>query len=416
MTESAPALAFDPTDLEALDDPYPRLAEVRAGGAVRRLTSGFWAVTGHAAAIEALRHPRCGSSPIALRYLDGLPPGAARDEMSHRINFLDPPDHPRVRGIVAKAFTPRRIALLRPWIDATAERLLDALGDERDVDLLRCFAHQLPSLVISELLGVPAADRDRLTGWSDAVAPLLGVRVAPDEKARAIAAAEDFHAYLSALLDERRRRPADDLLSALLLAEEDGQRLQRVELLSLAATLYSAGHRTTRDLFANGLSVLLREPGGLARVAGGEWSAAAVVEEFLRHETPTLFVARIPLEPLAIGGVAVGAWEPLLVFLAAANRDPAVHDEPDRFRPERSGPGSVSFAFGAHFCLGAALARSRRRPCCPHSRAAGRRRRSPRSRCAGTSAAPSAASMRCPCDCAAEILARFPLAEGTRAY
>lgn len=358
MTESAPALAFDPTDLEAFDDPYPLLAEVRAGGAVRRLASGFWAVTGHAAAIEALRHSRCGSSPIALRYLDGLPPGAARDEMSHRINFLDPPDHPRVRGIVAKAFTPRRIALLRPWIDATAERLLDALEDEREVDLLRRFAHQLPSLVISELLGVPAADRDRLTGWSDAVAPLLGVRVAPADKEHAIAAAEEFHGYLSALLDERRRRPADDLLSALLLAEEDGQRLQRVELLSLAATLYSAGHRTTRDLFANGLSVLLREPRGLARVAGGEWSAAAVVEEFLRHETPTLFVARIPLEPLAIGGVMVGAWEPLLVFLAAANRDPAVHDEPDRFRPERGGPGSLSFAFGAHFCLGAALARS----------------------------------------------------------
>ena len=122
------ALEFDPTDLERTDDPYALLASVRAGGPVRRLASGYWAVTGHAAALEVLRHPRCGSSPIALRYLDGLPPGAARDEMSHRINFLDPPDHPRVRGIVARAFTPRRIAELRPWIEQTADALLDELG------------------------------------------------------------------------------------------------------------------------------------------------------------------------------------------------------------------------------------------------------------------------------------------------
>ena len=358
----AGAAAFDPTDLEGTDDPYAMLAPLRAGGAVRKLANGYWAVTGHAAALEALRHPRCGTSPIALRYLDGLPPGAARDEMSHRINFLDPPDHPRVRGIVAKAFTPRRIGELRPWIERTADALLDALREDAkrgaEVDLLARYAHQLPSLVISELLGVPLADRDRLTGWSDAVAPLLGVRVPPDVKQRAVAAAEDFHAYLGALLEERRRTPGDDLLSALLLAEEDGQRLARVELLSLAATLYSAGHRTTRDLFANGLSVLLRTPGTLARVASGDWTAAAVVEEFLRYETPTLFVARVPLEPLQIGGVAVGAFEPLLVFLAAANRDPAVHDDPDAFRPGRTGPGSLSFAFGAHFCLGASLARS----------------------------------------------------------
>jgi len=327
-----------------------------------KLANGYWAVTGHAAALEVLRHPRCGTSPIALRYLDGLPPGAARDEMSHRINFLDPPDHPRVRGIVAKAFTPRRIAELRPWIERSAESLLDALQDDAaagaEVDLLARYAHQLPSLVISELLGVPLSDRDRLTGWSDAVAPLLGVRVPPDVKQRAVTAAEDFHAYLGALLEERRRAPGDDLLSALLLAEEDGQRLARVELLSLAATLYSAGHRTTRDLFANGLSVLLRTPDALPRVASGAWPVAGVIEEFLRYETPTLFVARVPLEPLEIGGLAVGAFEPLLVFLAAANRDPAAHDGPDTFRPGRGGPGSLSFAFGAHFCLGASLARS----------------------------------------------------------
>ena len=352
------SLSFEPNDLETLQDPYPLLAEIRRGGAVQRLESGFWMITGHAAALEALHHACCGSSPIAMRYLDGLPSGAARDEMSNRINFLDPPDHPRVRGIVSKAFTPRRTALLRPWMEETATKLLHDLSNRPSVDLLREYAHQLPSLVISELLGVPPADRDRLTAWSDEVAPLLGVHIAPEKKEAAIAAAQKFHAYLGDLLDERAREPGDDLLSALLVAEAEGQRLTRVELLSLAATLYSAGHRTTRDLFTNGMSVLLSDPERYRKVACGEWEIPAVVDEFLRFETPTLFVARVPLAPVCIGGVDVGAWDPMLVFLSAANRDPSVYEEPDVFRPGRGSGTPISFAFGAHFCLGASLARS----------------------------------------------------------
>lgn len=352
------APSFDPGDLEQVDDPYPVLAAVRAEAPVLALDSGFVAVTGHAEALDALRDPGCGTAPIAARYLDGLPPGAARDEMSHRINFLDPPDHPRVRGLVSKAFTPRRVAALGPWMAETADRLLDDLVGAGEVDLLAAYAHQLPSLVISELLGVPAADREALTGLSDATAPLLGVRVADDERAAAIAAAEEMHAYLGALLDERRAAPGDDLLSALLAAEEDGERLARVELLSLAATLYSAGHRTTRDLFTNGLSVLLSDPAQWSAVAGGDWAVATVVGEFLRYETPTLFVARIPYEPIELGGVPVEPFAPLLVYLAAANRDPAAYDDPDAFRPGRAGPAPLSFAFGAHYCLGASLAKA----------------------------------------------------------
>lgn len=354
--DAMPAVDFDLGALAA-DDPYPALAALRREGPVRRLANGFWAVTGYEAAMEVFRHRAFASGPIAGRYVESLPPGAARDEMSHRINFLDPPDHTRVRGLVSKAFTPRRVADLGPWMAATAARLLDELDDDGPVDLLRRFAHQLPSLVISELLGVPSADRDRLTTWSDAVAPLLGLGLTDAERETAIAAAEEFHAYLSALLDERRRRPGDDLLSALLAAEENGERLRRVELLSLAATLYSAGHRTTRDLFSNGLSVLLRGD-GFARVAAGGWPVPAVVAEFLRYETPTLFVVRVPLEPATVAGVTVGAFEPALIFLAAANRDPAVFDDPDAFRPGRGGPPALSFAYGTHYCLGASLARS----------------------------------------------------------
>jgi cytochrome P450 len=350
-------MSFEPSELAALQDPYPMLAALREAGPVR-VSTGFWAIGGHAAALEVLRHPVCRSGPIALRFLADLPEGAARDEMGNRINFLDPPDHPRVRALVSKAFTPRRIAELRPWIETTADRLLGDLAARGSFDLVRDYAHQVPSLVISELLGIPSEDRDRLTAWSDEVAPLLSLETTAADKARAVRAAEEFHAYLGAELELRRSAPRDDLLSALLAAEEDGARLGRAELLSLAATLYSAGHRTTRDLFANGMSVLLADTDRYARVVAGEWSVADVVEEFLRYETPTLFVARVPVEPVVIAGVTIGAWEPLLVYLAAANRDPTVYPSPDLFQPGRGGPTSLSFAYGAHFCLGAALART----------------------------------------------------------
>lgn len=351
-------VSFAPTDLARVDDPYPLLADLRRAAPVLRLESGFWAVTGYEAVMEVFRQRACASGLIAQRYLDRLPPGAARDEMTHRINFLDPPDHTRVRALVSKAFTPRRVADLAPWIAATAERLLEDLEGEGQIDLLARFAHQLPSLVISELLGVPSADRDRLTGWSDEVAPLLGLDLGDADRDRAIRASEEFHAYLGDLLEERGRRPADDLLSALVAAEENGERLSRVELLSLAATLYSAGHRTTRDLFSNGLSVLLRRRESFAHVVEGRWPIADVISEFLRYETPTLFVVRIPVEPVTIGGVEIGAFEPILLFLAAANRDPAVYGEPDTFRPRPGAPPALSFAYGAHYCLGASLART----------------------------------------------------------
>lgn len=359
-------VAFEPTDLADVDDPYPLLAEVRASGSITRTPSGFWCVTGYRAALELLRHPAATSGPIALRYSAALPPGAARDEMSNRINFLDPPDHPRVRGLVSKAFTPRRVADMRPITEGIAARLLDELESHDEFDLLSRYAHQVPSLVISEMLGVPFDDRDQLTAWSDAVTPLLGVQLEPTEKADALAAAEEFAHYLSDLIEVRKSAPGDDLLSALIAAEEDGQRLSRPELLSLATTLYSAGHRTTRDLTTNGLSVLLRRSDILDDVRSERLALSALVQEFLRYETPTLFVARLPARAIEVDGVELPEMAPALIVLAAANRDPEAFPDPDEFDPSRFadgasgtalGPGPLSFAFGPHYCLGASLAR-----------------------------------------------------------
>ena len=349
---------MDITAVLDADNPYPGLKRVRDESPLLLSDRGYWLVSGYDVALEALRHPGMGSSPIAASYVRALPPGAARDEMSHRINFLDDPDHPRVRGLVSKAFTPRRIATLQPWIAETAEALLDALPGDQPVDLLHHYAHQVPSLVISELLGVPSRDRDRLTRWSDAVAPLLSVGLTAEQREAAIAAAEEFHAYLRALINDRRNHLGDDLLSALIVAEEAGERLSEPELMSLVATLYSAGHRTTRDLFTNGLSVLLGMPGGVEALVSGAWSVTDVVNEFLRFETPTHYVSRFVMTDLVLGGHELRAGERLLVLLGAANHDPLAFDEPDEFTPKPRSNSPLSFAFGAHYCLGASLARS----------------------------------------------------------
>ena len=318
---------------------------------------------GHAEVLALLRASAARSGFIGAIYRDALPPGAARDEMSHRINFLDPPDHTRVRKLVAKAFTPRRVAGLRPYVIALCRELLAPHDGDAVIDLVAAFAHQVPSLVISELLGVPPADRDLLTALSDRVSALLGLAgLEAAKRDDAVAAAEEMHAHLRALVALRRRDPRDDLLSALLAVEEDHERLSESELLSLAATLYSAGHRTTRDLFSNGLAALLRERALVGAVQRGALPPAAVVEEFLRFETPTHYVARMLAAPLAVGDVTIPAGEPIALLLAAANRDPAAYADADRFEPRRwladpAPPAPLSFAFGPHFCLGASLAR-----------------------------------------------------------
>lgn len=361
-----PKTTFSPADLATCADPYALLAEVRRGGALQR-SAGSFIVLGHREILAVLRNSSARSGFIADLYRGLLPPGAARDEMAHRINFLDPPDHPRVRNLVAKAFTPRRSESLEPYVrelaSSLAAELTTRLADGERVDLIAAYSHQVPSRVISELLGVPIVDRDRLTDLADRVSALLGLSGLDEVKLRAaLDAAEEMHAYLGHLFEERRRAPADDLVSALLAVEDDGHRLAPAEMLSLAATLYSAGHRTTRDLFSNGMAVFLSRNEIRAGLVGGEFDAADLVEEFLRFETPTHYVARILKEPLELEAGTLPADEPIALMLAAGNRDPRAYQHPENFEPQRwrstpPPPAPVSFAFGPHFCLGASLAR-----------------------------------------------------------
>jgi cytochrome P450 len=354
--------SFDPSQITELDDPYPVFDALRSAGPSVLTSAGFRVVTGYDAADKTLRDRRFRTGPIAARFRQTLPPGAAQDELGHRINFLDPPDHSRVRSLIQRAFTPSRVLSMRPWVEQKAEELLDNIEararetGEQSFDMRAELAHSLPSLVISEMLGVPLADRDQLTEWTEAVTPLLSVHVPARQLAAALEASEHFATYAAALIAKRRAAPGDDLLTAMLQVKEGNEQLSREELLSLVVTLYSAGHRTTRDLCTSGMYTLLQHPEMYAAIVQDKAKAAGAINEFLRFETPTLFVARVPTEDVEIAGVPVAAFTPTIILLAAANRDPQHFKDPNMFDIARDEGAPLSFAAGPHHCLGAALA------------------------------------------------------------
>lgn len=358
---TAENIAFDPVALGRDEDPYDTFRRLREHGPIWRSDGGFVVVVGYSAAQKLLRDRRFVSGPIADIFRASLPPGAARDEMTHRINFLDPPDHPRVRGLVNLAFTPRRIEALREPMTRLADELIDPLArrieDGEHADILSGLSHPFPSLVISEMLGVPVADRDQLSRWTEAVTPLLGLGISDEDRGAAVAASEHFTAYVRELVAERRSSPGDDVVTALCQARDDTGNLSEPELLSLIMTLYSAGHRTTRDLFTNGLFTLLDDEKQRAAFLAAPL-LDLTVQEFLRFATPTLFVVRIAAEPVELEGLIIGPSTPVLVLLGAANRDPERYRDPDRFDITRDEGRPLSFAIGPHVCLGQQLART----------------------------------------------------------
>jgi cytochrome P450 len=352
--------SFDPTQLAEVDDPYPLFDALHEEGSSVSTDAGYHVVVGYDAAQSVLRDDRFSSGRIGQYYRTTLPESAARERLGNRLNFMDPPDHTRVRGLVVKAFTPQRVRALRDWVESKAHELLDGVeasfDDGESVDIRAELAHELPSAVISELLGVPVEDRDQLTEWTEAITPLLNVQMAADDMEEALEASEQFADYARDLIEQRRADPGDDLLTDLIQAEEDDQSLTSEELVSLFITLYSAGHRTTRDLFSNGLYELLQHPDDYAAIADDPELVPGAVQEFLRYETPTLYVGRVPTEDVEVDGQSVDAETITLVLLGAANRDPETYTDPHRFDIRRDGPDPLSFAAGRHRCLGAPLA------------------------------------------------------------
>jgi cytochrome P450 len=355
MTADINRVAVEYLGAEYFQDPYSVHARLRAERPVTPVVmpggTPAWLITGYAEARAALADQR-----LRKRMPGWHPPPdsifAALDV--HMLNS-DPPDHGRLRRLVNKAFTPRRVEQLRPRVTAITEGLLDDLsghGARSEADLLASFAFPLPITVICELLGVPAGDRDDFRAWSATVVSDTASPAVFGEHATAMIR------YFLALLAVKRREPADDLLSALLTARDSGDRLSENELVSMAFLLLVAGHETTVNLIASGMLALMLNPAELGRLRADPALIAAAVEELLRYVNPVNNATfRCAAEPVEIGGVRIGRGDPVLVSLSGANRDPARFGDPDRLDLARDGSGHLAFGHGIHYCLGAPLAR-----------------------------------------------------------
>ncbi|MER8046621.1 cytochrome P450 [Streptomyces sp. NPDC094032] len=333
-------------------NPYPYYAKLREQGPVHEvlMPDGMpaWLVVGYEEARAALADQRLSKSFSAFGM--ALP---EEEIVGPNLLIVDPPDHTRLRKLVAGEFTGRRVEALRPRIQQLTDELLDAMEPDGRADLVDSFAFPLPITVICELLGVPAADRDSFRAWSNEL-------VAPTGDMTERQAVEGFGGYLDALIEDKRAAgPADDLLSALITTRaEDGDRLSLPELRALAYLLLIAGHETTVNLISNTVRALLSHPDQLAALRADFDLIDGTIEEGLRYDGPVESATlRFAPEALTLGGAEIPAGAIVLVALASAARDPRRFPEPDSFDVRRDPRGHLAFGHGIHFCLGAPLAR-----------------------------------------------------------
>ncbi|PJE95676.1 cytochrome P450 [Streptomyces carminius] len=352
---------------EFATDPYPAYAWLREHAPVHRtvLPSGVeaWLVTRYADARETLADPRLSKNPAHHsetahgRGKIGIPGERSANLMTHLLN-IDPPDHTRLRRLVSKAFTPRRVAAFEPRVRELADRLVDGFAGRGSADLIHEFAFPLPIYAICDLLGVPAGDQDDFRDWA-------GMMIRHDRGPRGGVgrAVKRMRAYLAELIHRKRAEPGDDLISGLIRASDHGEHLTENEAAAMAFILLFAGFETTVNLIGNGTYALLRHPEQRrllqdALAAGDTGRLESAVEELLRYDGPVeLATWRFATEPLELGGQRVEAGDPVLVVLAAADRDPERFARPDTLDLTRSDSQHLGYGHGIHYCLGAPLAR-----------------------------------------------------------
>ena len=356
----ASEILFDPFLPGFNADPFPHYHRLREADPVHQSPLGFWVLTRYEDCVAVLRDQRFGRAGFEgfLESVYGSPAGYER--LPRSMLFQDPPDHTRLRALVSRAFTPRVVEGLRPRIQQVVDGIIDRALDTRSMEVIGDLAYPLPVTVISEMLGVPAGDQESIKGWSADIARSLdaiGLQVDPEIVERGRVARRAIGDYFRQLLPERRRQPRNDLLSLLIAAEEQGDKLSEGELLSTCILLYIAGHETTVNLIGNGLLALLRHGDQLRRLREEPALAASAVEELLRYDGPVQRTARFTTVDVEIGGRAIDKGAMVVTVIGAANRDPAHFPEPDRLDLGRVDNRHIAFGFGIHFCLGAPLAR-----------------------------------------------------------
>jgi cytochrome P450 len=345
-------------------DPYPayRKLQARHRVYVDRLLGGNCVVSRYDDVVAVLGDVRFSVDRQQAQVFQRLQPfqGLSAEftgAIQNALLMIDPPAHTRLRRMVNKAFTPRVVEALRGRIQALVDELLDAVAARRSMELVHDLAYPLPVTVIAELLGIPSADRARFKEWSDTLSVLLD----PLQAAAGLAATEHAYAevaaYMRPVFAARRQAPRDDLISGLVAVEEDGQALTDTELLSLAMLILGAGHETTTNLIGNAVLALLRNPGERRRLQDDLGLIGSAVEEFLRYDSPVQTTDRVASVDCEVAGRPIRRGGTVLLLLGAANRDPARFVDPDRLDLGRRDNHHLSFGHGAHFCLGAALAR-----------------------------------------------------------
>ena len=350
------------TGRPAAQDPYPRYEQLRSEDPVHWNDGAqVWILTRYQDVIDALRDPRLSSKSISAVMQEA---GGGKEVEDLERTFLDmmlfsdPPDHTRLRSLANKAFTPGVLEQMRAQIQDAADGLLDDVQNRGRMDVVSELAYPLPAMVITEILGVAAGDRERFKKLSNDIATFAGyIREARENVGAVIQSMADLKEFLQETVAQRRAEPKDDLLSALVTAEDQGDSFSGDELYSMCAMLIFAGHETTTNLIGNGILTLLQHPEQLERLRQEPALVESAVEEIIRYTGPVQAVGRFALESFQIGEKQIAKGDRLSLNLGAANRDPAQFSDPDRFDIERKEGRHLGFGFSIHFCLGAALAR-----------------------------------------------------------
>lgn len=319
-----------------------------------------WVVTRYADVITVLTHFSASRSPspeqMTAMGLSKLVPLA--QVLVKQMLFLDGAAHTRIRGLAAKAFTPRRVEQLRSHIQDITDRLLDVVLDDGHMDVVADLADPLPAIVTAELLGVPTSDWRQLTAWSTDFAEALGnLQHNPDNSNRVLRSLEEMCAYFRDAIRAHQAQQSDDLISALLTAEVDGDRLSEEEVVANSIMLMTGGQETTTNLIGNGALTLLRYPDQLEKLRADRSLIHSAIEEMLRYESPIQYTSRLAPEDVQLGGKTIRKRQAVLAVMGAANRDPERFPDPDRFDICRPDNRHLAFAWAAHFCFGAPLAR-----------------------------------------------------------
>ena len=356
-------LAYDPSDDDFRRNPYPRYAELREEDRLHRNPDGFWVLTRYEDVLAIVRDARMSSHPRHAPERRGRGgPDAVEipligDGTIEIMLTADAPDHTRLRRLANKAFTPRAVEALRPRIVEIVDGMLSAALERGSLDVMHDIAEPLPVLVICDLMGVPVEDQAQFKPWSEAIARMLDNNVSEAQLAQAIPAVMGFVGYFAQLIEERKVTPREDLLSALIQAESEGEKLNQQELFAMIILLFIAGHETTTNLLGNGTLALLRNQDQLQLLRDDPSLAVAATEELLRYDSPVQITMRTATTDLEINGIPLAKGESVICGLAAGNRDPRYVESPEELRLERGKPAHLSFSNGMHYCLGAPLAR-----------------------------------------------------------